>query len=85
MANSMNGAVELSEFQISYIFGAMEFGAIQAAIANKVSYHKNMVSWILHRYNSETFGLNEKQINAITEELSMMLFNIDVIFSKTLL
>jgi len=85
MANSMNGAVELSEFQISYIFGAMEFGAIQAAIANKVSYHKNMVSWILYRYNSETFGLNEKQINAITEELSMMLFNIDVISSKTLL
>jgi len=36
MANSTNGAIELSEFQIGYIFGAMEFGATQAAIADEV-------------------------------------------------
>jgi len=52
MANSMNGAVELSEFQISYIFGAMEFGATQAAIANKVGCRQNTPSWILHRYKT---------------------------------
>jgi CRP-like cAMP-binding protein len=75
MANLAHSMVELSEFQIGYIFGATEFGATQAAITNKVGCSQNMVSRILHRYDAETFttrhkwsGPQRKQINTMIEE-----------------
>lgn len=61
MANLAHSTVELSEFQIGYIFGATEFGATQATIADKVGCGQNTVSRILHRYDAETFTTRHKR------------------------